>query len=173
MPGETTIVTESFLYSEDEDDTIVERDEPVIEDSTDTDGDDTNSYLRGPSTYINIDNHTVDSRYAAGEPSLPVIDYVNGRQVQVGTKPRKPKIESSPDPDPEISISFADLRIDNRASKRLSSTRLDYTRIQDTPTSRRPNQQLIRPTFSAPQPRRACRFRDARTPTRVSTLFLC
>lgn len=168
MPGETTIVSESFLYSEDEDDTILEREEPVTAESTDTDGEEINSYLHGRSTYINIDNYTVDSRYAAGEPSLPVIEYVNGRQVQVGTKSRKPKLPNSTDSDPEISIAFADLRVDNKPSKRLSSTRLDYTKIQDTPTSRRIDQQLIRPTFSAPQPSRARRFRDATTPTRVS-----
>lgn len=167
------MVSESFLYSEDEDDTIIEREEPITEESTDSDGEDTSSYIRGRSTYINIDNHTVDSRYATGEPSLPVIDYVNGRQVQVGTKSRKPKLPTSPDSDPEISIAFADLRVDNKPSKqskRLSSTRLDYTKIQDTPTSRRVDQQLIRPTFSAPQPSRARRFRDATTPTRVSIL---
>ena len=165
------MVSESFLYSEDEDDIIVEREEPVTADSTDTDGDATDSYLHGRSTYINVDNFTVDSRYAAGEPSLPVIDYVNGRQVQVGTKSRKPKLPTSPDSDPEISIAFADLRVDNKSSKnskRLSSTRLDYTKIQDTLTSRRVNQQLIRPTFSAPQPSRARRFRTTTTPTRVS-----
>ena len=173
LPGETTMVSESFLYSEDEDDTIVEREEPITEESTVSDGEDTSSYIRGRSTYINIDNHTVDSRYATGEPSLPVIDYVNGRQVQVGTKSRKPKPPTSPDSDPEISIAFADLRVDNKPSKqskRLSSTRLDYTKIQDTPTSRRVDQQSIRPTFSAPQPSRARRFRDAKTPTRVSIL---
>ena len=169
MPGETTIVSESFLYSEDEDETILEREEPVTAESTDTDGEETSPYLQGRSTYINIDNHTVDSRYAAGEPSLPVIEYVNGRQVQVGTKSRKPKLPHSTDSDPEISIAFADLRIDNsKKSKRLSSTRLDYTKVQDTPTSRRGDQQLIRPTFSAPQPPRARRFRNATTPTRVS-----
>ena len=169
------MVSESFLYSEDEDDTIVEREEPVTADSTDTDGEETDSYLHGRSTYINVDNYTVDSRYAAGEPSLPVIDYVNGRQVQVGTKSRKPKLPTSPDSDPEISIAFADLRVDNKSSKnskRLSSTRLDYTKIQDTPTSRRVNQQLIRPTFSAPQPSRARRFRTTTTPTRVSIFGL-
>ena len=166
------MVSESFLYSEDEDDTIVEREEPITADSTDTDGEETNSYLHGRSTYINIDNYTVDSRYAAGEPSLPVIDYVNGRQVQVGTKSRKPKLPTSPDSDPEISIAFADLRVDNTKSKRLSSTRLDYTKIQDTPTSRRVNQQLIRPTFSAPQPSRGRRFRTTTTPTRVSIFGL-
>merc|ERR1712227_441813 len=80
LPGETTMISESFLYSEDEDNTIVEREEPVTADSTDTDGEETDSYLHGRSTYINVDNYTVDSRYAAGEPSLPVIDYVNGRQ---------------------------------------------------------------------------------------------
>lgn len=169
LPGETTMVSESFVFSEDEYDTILEREEPVTEDSTATDNDDdANSYLRGRSTYINIDNHTVDSRYAAGEPSLPVIDYVNGRQVQVGTKSRKPKFLNTSDSDPEISMVFANLKIDNKTSqKRLSSTRLDYTKIQDTPTSRRVNHQLIRPTFSAPLPSRARRFRDTRTPTRL------
>ena len=160
------------MYSEDEDDVIVEKDEPVTDDTSDTESYEVSSKLPGTSTYINIDNHTVDSRYAAGEPSLPVIEYVNGRQVQVGTKTRKPQLPKSPDSDPDISIAFADLRIDSKSSKRLSSTRLDYTKLQETPSIRRPDQQLIRPTFSAPQPRRARRFRDARTPTRVSISLL-
>ena len=168
------MVSESFLYSEDEADAIVECDEPVTEDSSESDSDDAYSRLPGSSTYVNIDNHTVASRYAAGEPSLPVIDYVHGRQVEVGTKKRKPRIPQSPDSDPEIAISFADMRLTSKPStnsRRMSSTRLDDTKHRETPSIRRADQQLIRPTFSAPQPSRSRRFRDARTPTRVSILL--
>ena len=148
LPGESTIVSESFLYSDDDEEaTIVDREEIHDDDSTTDDTGDYCSDVPAPSTYINIDNYTVDSRYVSEEPSLPVIDVVNGRQVQIGTKSRKPRRPAS-DIDPEISFAFADLQISNKPPKRLSSTRLDYTKVQETPTSR--SEKLIRPTFSAP-----------------------
>jgi len=159
---EGTFVSESFIYSEEEDDvTCVERDVEFAGDSasdTETSSEYTEATPNIPATYINIDN---DTTYASGEPSLPVISFIDGRQVQVGTKPRKPtrakpELRKSSE-DSEVSFALAGLEINNRSSKRMSSTRLDYP--QATPTNRNPLP--FRPTFSAPQPFRTRTFRDS------------
>ena len=74
-------------------------------------------------TYINIDNHTVDTqiRLDIGEPSLPVITPDrHGRLRDSGNfKPRKPKFCHANETD--LSANFEMLKID-ASNKRRSST---------------------------------------------------
>jgi hypothetical protein len=155
MIGESTIIEpETYLYSDDE---IVEENEGRISEESDESTEieefptenDTKTEQNPPtlfyngSTYINIDNNTVDTqeRIEMGEPELPVIvEDRFGRQRDSGQfKPRKPdrkqgyRPQITPLPQPSflhrhssqdetnLSANFALLNIEKENNRRSST----------------------------------------------------